>query len=135
VDRIAFVLKKDLTVKSRPPPSNVSSVWATVGSGKRTLSTICVASMVPSFLSNARGWTVLWRMLVSSTKSFADVLFAIMNGASSVKAKRKPSAALSVEPYRKERVVAFVAAGHPLAKKQQLTLADVARAPLIMEED
>jgi hypothetical protein len=112
---MAFVLKKDFN-RQEPAATNVSSVFLTVGSGKRTLSTIGVASMVPSFLSNARGWTVLWRMLVSSTKSFADVLFPIMNGASPVKAKRKPSAALSVEPYRKERVVAFVAAGHPLAK-------------------
>jgi DNA-binding transcriptional LysR family regulator len=29
-------------------------------------------------------------------------------------------------------VVAFVAAGHPLAKKQQLSLADVAQVPLII---
>ena len=42
------------------------------------------------------------------------------------------SAALSIEPYRKERVVAFVAAGHPLAKKKQLTLADAAQVPLII---
>ena len=42
------------------------------------------------------------------------------------------SAALSVEPYRKERVVAFVAAGYPLAKKKQLTLADAAQVPLII---
>jgi len=42
------------------------------------------------------------------------------------------SADLEVEPYRKEMVVAFVAAGHPLAKKQQLSLADVAQVPLII---
>jgi DNA-binding transcriptional LysR family regulator len=42
------------------------------------------------------------------------------------------SPALKVEPYRKETVVAFVAAGHPLAKKTRLTLSDVAEAPLII---
>jgi DNA-binding transcriptional LysR family regulator len=42
------------------------------------------------------------------------------------------SADLEVAPYRKETVVAFVAAGHPLAKKKRLSLVDVARAPWII---
>ena len=84
VDRIALVLKKDFTVSSRPPSLNVSFVSALPGTGKRTLSTICVASMVPSSLSNARGFSVLWRILVSNVKSFADVLLPIIKGASSV---------------------------------------------------
>jgi len=45
---MAFVLKNDLTVSRRAPASKVSSVWATVGSGRRTLSTMCVSSIVPS---------------------------------------------------------------------------------------
>ena len=42
------------------------------------------------------------------------------------------SPAFEVTPYRKERVVAFVAPGHPLAQKTHLTLSDVAQAPLII---
>lgn len=45
-------------------------------------------------------------------------------------ASRFPS--LAYEPYRQERVVTFASARHPLAKKERLTLADLAQAPLII---
>jgi len=42
------------------------------------------------------------------------------------------SPVFKVEPYRQEMVVGVVSARHPLAKKKELTLTDVAPAPLIV---
>lgn len=45
---------------------------------------------------------------------------------------RPGSSNLVVEPYRKEKLVAFVARNHPLVSKRELTLTDFARVPLII---
>ena len=39
---------------------------------------------------------------------------------------------LAMEPYRREPIVAFVPATHPLAKKENLTWHDIAQCPLIV---
>ena len=48
--------------------------------------------------------------------------------------KPSDSPLLEVEPYREEKLVAFVSAKHPLAQKKKLTLADFARGPLIVRK-
>ena len=45
---------------------------------------------------------------------------------------RPGSSNLVVEPYRKEKLLAFVARNHPLVSKRELTLTDFARVPLII---
>jgi LysR family transcriptional regulator, transcriptional activator of the cysJI operon len=45
---------------------------------------------------------------------------------------RPTSSNLIVEPYRKEKLVAFVARNHPLASKRELSLSDFARVPLVI---
>ncbi len=45
---------------------------------------------------------------------------------------RPSSSNLVVEPYRKEKLLAFVARNHPLASKRELSLAQFARVPLII---
>jgi DNA-binding transcriptional LysR family regulator len=47
---------------------------------------------------------------------------------------RPKSANLVSQAYRREKLVAFAPANHPLAKKRQLTLRELARAPLIIRE-
>jgi DNA-binding transcriptional LysR family regulator len=41
---------------------------------------------------------------------------------------------LIIEPFRKEKIALFVSAKHPLAKQDQLTLSELAAAPLILRE-
>jgi len=45
---------------------------------------------------------------------------------------RPTSSNLIVEPYRKEKLVAFVARNHAVASKRELSLADFARVPLVI---
>jgi DNA-binding transcriptional LysR family regulator len=45
---------------------------------------------------------------------------------------RPTSSNLIIEPYRKEKLVAFVARHHPLASKRELSLADFVRVPLVI---
>jgi LysR family transcriptional regulator, transcriptional activator of the cysJI operon len=45
---------------------------------------------------------------------------------------RPTSSNLIVEPYRKEKLIAFVARNHPLASKRELSLSDFARVPLVI---
>lgn len=47
---------------------------------------------------------------------------------------RPKSAALVSEPYRREKLVVFAPANHPLAKKSGLRLPELARAPLVIRE-
>jgi DNA-binding transcriptional LysR family regulator len=46
--------------------------------------------------------------------------------------KVSESPLLNVEPYRVEKLAAFVSRGHPLARKAKLALADLARSPFVI---
>ncbi|HWP59726.1 MAG TPA: LysR family transcriptional regulator [Candidatus Acidoferrales bacterium] len=42
------------------------------------------------------------------------------------------SSSIAKEPYRQEKLVAFVPANHPLGKRRHVTLSDLARSPLVI---
>ena len=56
---------------------------------------------------------------------FSEVDIALVTG-------RPKSSNLIVEPYRKEKLIAFVARNHPLASKREPSLSDFARVPLVI---
>src|SRR5712692_4297669 len=82
VARIAFALKKDLTVKTLAPPRlnepspNVPFIFARVVSGGRTLLMISV-TIVPSFFNSFCGRFVQHRILVSIAKILVDRSFPL----------------------------------------------------------
>jgi DNA-binding transcriptional LysR family regulator len=70
--------------------------------------------------------------LRSGSSPFIENLILDANAEIGVVTNPSGSPDFKVEPYRKETVAAFVGAGHPLAKLNQLTLSDLAQAPLII---
>jgi LysR family hydrogen peroxide-inducible transcriptional activator len=121
--RIDKLRQKFVDTEFRARPSSV-----TIG-GSHAVSVSILLSIIAAFKKSHPQVRVTLR-----TGSSPRIERFILNSEIEIGVVTNPSgsAALSVEPYRKERVVAFVAAGHPLAKKKQLTLADAAQVPLII---
>jgi DNA-binding transcriptional LysR family regulator len=65
------------------------------------------------------------RSTIESLVIDCEVDLALVTGPST-------SSSIAMEPYRQERLVAFAPSNHPLARKKQLTLSDLARTPLVI---
>ncbi len=90
-------------------------------------------SLLPSILAAFKKSHPFVRVTLR-TKSSAAVERYLLNSEIEIALISNPSMSplFKVEPYRQEMIVAVVSARHPLAKKKELTLADVAQGPLII---
>src|SRR4029077_9038079 len=71
-------------------------------------------------------------MLRSANRPYMERLVFFSEGDIALVTGRPTSSNLIVEPYRKEKLIAFVARNHPLASKRELSLSDFARVPLVI---
>jgi DNA-binding transcriptional LysR family regulator len=92
-------------------------------------------TLVPSFLAAFKKNHPLVQVILR-TRSSRRVERLVLEAQVEIALITNPSnlPALHVVPYRQENVVTVVSAHHPLAKKKELTLAELAQSPLIIRK-